>query len=105
VSWGVHNGRNVVLDGSNNLPASTKPIDLVVGIFAAIAAKSTHYGSNEAEQAILVVHQVHWPSILDETSLKRVANHALQIGAPFREIWIVNEYGDPAQRVPFVRAG
>lgn len=37
---------------------------------------------------------------LEESDLKRIAEHASNIGASFLEIWIVNEYGDPPQRVP-----
>jgi hypothetical protein len=101
VPWTVRGGRGFVLDGHTRMPVSTRPVDPVVGILAAIEAKAKHYGRAEASSSILAVHHVQWAFRLDAGRLRRIADHAAQIGAPFREIWIVNEYGDPAQRVPF----
>lgn len=101
VSWTVQNGRGIVFDGRTEMPVSTRPINPIVGILAAVSAKAQKYGRDEASTAILVVHHVHYPSLLDEGDLRRISDHAVQIGAQFREIWIVNEYGYPAQRVPF----
>jgi hypothetical protein len=101
VSWRVHNGRGVVDEGRTEIPLRTRPLDLVVGVFSAVSAKAEKYGPGEASEAVLVVHHVQWPLPLDGRDLKRIGEHAAQIRATFREIWIVNEYGDPAQRVPF----
>lgn len=100
----VHNGRGVVLDGSTQLPTTTKPLDLTAGVLPSIRAKSgTRYGPIECASAILVVHHVQWPALLDARDLERIGEFATSIASRFKEIWIVNNYGDPAQRVPFGR--
>lgn len=47
------------------------------------------------------VHHVQWQWPLDEHDRRRVAEFATSTDSKFKEIWIVNEYGDLAQRVPF----
>jgi hypothetical protein len=98
VPTAVRNGRPIVLDGRTAMPPSTRPVDPTIGICNAIAKKSEHYGRAEASSTILAVYHVQWPDRLDPGRLQRIADYAAQIEAPFREIWIVNEYRDPAQR-------
>jgi hypothetical protein len=99
--WAVCNGAGVVLAGRTELPPRTRPVDPVLGVFAAIESKTKKYGNRESSRAVLVLHHVQWLSSLDEHNLRRVADHATRTRALFREIWIVNEYGDPAQRIPW----
>lgn len=82
------------------MPVLTRPVDPVAGILVAIDAKAAKYGRKEAARALLAVHHVQWPWGLEDIRLRRIADHARAAGVPFREIWIVNEYGDPAQHVP-----
>lgn len=98
VSWGVHDGQEFVLDGETEMPLVTRPTDPTAGILPAIIKKASKYG---VEPPILVVYHVEQVSRLDDGVLRRIADHATAIRAPFREIWIVDEYGGPAQRVPF----
>jgi hypothetical protein len=98
--WAVSDGIGAVFTADDEIPVRTKPCNPIAGVFAAIDAKAKKYGPGESRQAILVVHHVHWPFLLEQNYLKTLAEHADRTGAPFREIWIVNEYGDPAQQVP-----
>ena len=100
-SWVVHRGQGIVLEAGNLIPVRTRPVDPVVGILRALELKTGKYEPAAAASAILIVHHVQWHSLLEPERLSRVADHAAQIGASFRQIWIVNEYGDPAQKVPF----
>jgi hypothetical protein len=100
--WAVSGGKGRVFTADDEIPARTKPCNPIAGVFAAIDAKAKKYGPDEARQAILVVHHVQWPFLLEQSYLRTLGKHAYRTGAPFREIWIVNEYGDPAQQVPLL---
>jgi hypothetical protein len=100
-SWVVNRGQAIVLEPGTPMPVKTRPVDPVVGILRALELKTGKYEPAAAANAILIVHQVQWHSALEPERLRRVADHAARVGAPFRQVWIVNEYGDPAQKVPF----
>jgi len=94
----IHGGKP--LDADQVPPPITDPIDPIAGVRVAIKKKSTNkYGLQEARRAILGVHHVQWGRLTPD-ELKRTADYARQIGAPFCEIWVVSEYkGEPAQQV------
>jgi len=99
----VRDGRPFVLDDATKPPPVTQPKDPTIGIVSAMRGKGVRYGPNESRAAILVVHQVQWPFPLAPYHLGRVAKAAEEENIPFLEVWIVNEYGDPAQKVPLSR--
>lgn len=100
-SWVVCDGEGIVLRAGTEIPVSTHPCDPIAGVFSAIDHKAQRYGPNEASGAILIIHHVHSPFPLEPNYLERLGDYARRTAVPFREIWIVNEYGDPAQQVPF----
>jgi hypothetical protein len=48
---------------------------------------------------VLIVH-FRWPFALERSQLLSIANQAQELGSHFSEIWVANEYGDPAQKIP-----
>jgi hypothetical protein len=92
----------MVLTPGTEIPLTTHPCDPIAGVFSAIDHKAKRYGLSEASEAILIIHH-YWPFLLEQNYLERLGDYASRTAAPFREIWIVNGYGDPAQQVSFTR--
>jgi hypothetical protein len=95
--FGVMRGKGFAIDPTVDvLPINLYPTEVWGWIAAAVKQKiAKHYAG--ADGTILGVHLQH-PLQLDAGELKKAAR---EIGArPFREIWIVNGYGDPASRLP-----
>jgi hypothetical protein len=97
VSWCVVDGVGIVLNHECTAPVSCQPHDPIAGVMSAITRKAQKYGPSEIEETILGVHMVQWPWLLMRRELERIAAHARSVSR-FREVWIVNEFGDPAQR-------
>jgi hypothetical protein len=101
VAWGAHFEKPFVvpLDGKHMIPPRLYPHTPVPWILAAVRQKIAKRYSN-ASDAILVV-DYEQPFTLARSELSALAA-AIGSGCPFREIWILNHYGDPPQRAPLV---
>lgn len=96
-------GNTTVLDSADvTLPPALAPIDNVSGIVAAIQKKASKYRPHQVSGSVLVVHHVQQISLLSPFELAKIAEGISSYDAAFLEVWIVNEYGDMAQRVPTV---
>jgi hypothetical protein len=71
----------------------------MAGRLARRGRKCRKYGPGEARGTILIVHDVQFPLPLHPDYLQRIIRHAVTVCAPFRELWVVNEYGDAAEWV------
>lgn len=84
--------------GDQLIPIDPRPRRLAEWVGPAVQKKiAKRYGP--AEKAILLV-DLDWPFPLRESDLIEIGQALKVWGSKFREVWIVNAYGDPPQRVP-----
>jgi len=100
VGFGAHGGAGFVvpLDGAHQMPVRLKPIKPVDWVLSAIQQKiGKHY--SDVHQTVLGVRLVGimplYPWELTELGTRLDA-----LGWPFREVWLINEFGEPPQVVP-----
>ena len=97
-AFGVADGRAFAIDPrKSQLPVSLFTKKDVSGWIAVAVKQKIAKRYANAPDAILGIN-LHHPFRLEAFELRRIADAVA--GHPFREIWVVNGYGDPAQRVP-----
>jgi len=102
---GVHAARGaygsepfaIPLDGTTLIPPRATLVHPEQWVAAAVQQKLAKYGP--MPDVVLVVH-LHSPDDLERSQLEWLRRWHDTHGSPFREVWVVNDYGTPAQRVP-----
>lgn len=101
-AFGAHGGEPyaIPLDGTRLIPPRLQPEEPDKWLIAAIDEKLRHYGrSGVSTRDIVLAIRFHWPHDLNRQQIDRIARWLRDRGAPFREVWVANDYGTPPQRV------